>query len=242
MPPLLEVGASGWSSNRSPPPSGCHPTGGSPPLPTPFQPEGGYLRLDRQPEVPPPPVLLLFTALTSIKGGGGVSLALGPPSPRKIAERPLKVVRSCGNTPVVGKFAKISPVVGKMGKTTCQPLRSSRIAWKLLVGPENGTKPLVSSKGDRAQSGNALGTTRWSGNHVTSLKRRALSWVGPELIPLAKDARKSQLMTKMSEHANQWRRHLRKSTNGQSTPERQEMAWLFEKAKKWQGCPRKQKK
>ncbi|MQL92178.1 hypothetical protein Taro_024802 [Colocasia esculenta] len=46
-----------------------------------------------------------------------------------------------------------------LGETTCKPSRSWRIAWKPLVGPENGTKPLASSKCDRAQSENAVSTT-----------------------------------------------------------------------------------
>ncbi|MQL97248.1 hypothetical protein Taro_029943, partial [Colocasia esculenta] len=115
-----------------------------------------------------------------------------------------------------------------MGKTTYKPSRSSRIAWKPLVCPENGTKPLASSNSDKAQSGNAVGTTRWSGTHVTSLKRRALSWVRPGLIPLAKDARKSQLMTEMSDRCLQKypdKEKLQKSQKGQRVAAKSFKGW-----------------
>ncbi|MQM10757.1 hypothetical protein Taro_043652 [Colocasia esculenta] len=96
--------------------------------------------------------------------------------------------------------------------------------------------PLASSKGNRAQGGNAVGTTRWSGTHVTSLKRHALSWVGPGLPPFARDARKSQLMMEMPEDVRESQEMAGMSGKGQemaeAAPESQEMTRMREKVRK----------
>ncbi|MQM06488.1 hypothetical protein Taro_039315 [Colocasia esculenta] len=105
-------------------------------------------------------------------------------------------------------------------------------------------KPLASSKVDRAQSKNVVSTTRWSGTHVTSLKRRALSWVGPGLIPLAKDARRKR--PRNGKDVRESQEMTGTSGKGQemaeAAPKSQEMARMSKKVRKWQEYPGKAKK
>ncbi|MQL81425.1 hypothetical protein Taro_013883, partial [Colocasia esculenta] len=119
------------------------------------------------------------------------------------------------------------------------PRKLQKDPKKSLVGPENGTKPLANSKDDRAQGGNTVGTTRWSGTHVTSLKRRALSWVGLGLTPLAKVARESQELARMSQKVRKQPGCLGKPRNGRNVPESKKTAGMSKKARKWQKRPGK---